>query len=39
MDDSYTHQYSHGIDGLGYAYSDIYTKGNIKILDKSVLGL
>lgn len=39
MDDSYTHQYSHGIDGLGYAYSDIYTKGNIRVLDKSVLGL
>lgn len=39
VDDSYTHQYSHGIDGLGYAYSDIYTKGNIKLIDKSVLGL
>lgn len=39
MEDSYTHQYSHGIDGLGYAYSDIYTKGNIRVLDKSVLGL
>lgn len=39
IEDSYTHQYSHGIDGLGYAYSDIYTKGNIRVLDKSVLGL
>ena len=39
VDDSYTHQYSHGIDGLSYAYSDIYTKGNIKLMDKSVLGL
>lgn len=33
------HQYSHAIDGLGYAYSDIYTKSRLKSLDKSILGL
>ena len=30
-----THEYSHAIDGLGYAYSDIYTRGTIKVFDKS----
>ena len=39
QDDSYTHEYSHGIDGLRYAYSDIYTKSGLKTLDKAVLGL
>lgn len=34
-----THEFSHSIDGLGYAYSDIYTKGNLRTLDKSILGL
>lgn len=34
-----THEYSHGIDGLGYAYSDIYTKSKLRTIDKSVLGL
>ena len=34
-----THEYSHTIDGLGYAYSDIYTKSKLRTLDKSVLGL
>lgn len=34
-----THEFSHAIDGLGYAYSDIYTKGKLKTLDKSALGL
>lgn len=34
-----THEFSHAIDGLGYAYSDIYTRGKLKTLDKSVLGL
>lgn len=33
------HQYSHAIDGLGYAYSDIYTKSRLKSLDKSILEL
>lgn len=35
----YTHEWSHGIDGLGYAYSDIYTKSKLKTIDKSLLGL
>lgn len=34
-----THEYSHAIDGLGYAYSDIYANNKLKTLDKSVLGL
>lgn len=34
-----THEYSHAIDGLGYAYSDIYTKGKMRTINKSVLGL
>lgn len=38
-DNEYTHEYSHGIDGLGYAYSDIYSRGNITILDKGILGI
>lgn len=36
---SYTHEWSHTIDGLGYAYSDIYTKSKLRTLDKSILGL
>ena len=34
-----THEYSHAIDSLRYAYSDIYTKTKVKTLDKSLLGL
>lgn len=34
-----THEYSHSLDALGYAYSDIYTKSKLKTLDKSILGL
>ena len=34
-----THEFSHGIDGLGYAYSDIYTKSKLKSFDKALLGL
>lgn len=34
-----THEFSHSIDALGYAYSNIYTKSKIKSFDKSVLGL
>lgn len=30
-----THEYSHCIDGLGYAYSDIYTKGRVRTFDKT----
>lgn len=34
-----THEFSHAIDGLGYAYSDIYTKSKLKSFDKNLLGL
>ena len=34
-----THEYSHSIDSLKYAYSDIYTQTKLKTLDKSILGL
>ena len=37
--DTFTHQYSHSIDGLGYAYSDIYSRGKLKSFDKSLSGL
>lgn len=37
--DKMTHEWSHSIDALGYAYSDIYTKTNLRTLDKSILGL
>lgn len=33
------HRFSHAIDGLGYAYSDIYTNNRLKSYDKSLLGL
>ena len=32
-----THEYSHAIDGMRYAYSDIYTKTKVKTLSKSSL--
>lgn len=34
-----THEYSHAIDGLKYAYSDIYTNTKIKTMSKAALGL
>ncbi len=34
-----THEFSHAIDGLGYAYSDIYTMTKLRTLDKSILNL
>lgn len=34
-----THEFSHAIDGLGYAYSDIYTNNKLRTLNKGVLGL
>lgn len=34
-----THEWSHAIDGLGYAYSDIYTNNKLRTIDKSLLGL
>lgn len=39
VDDKYTHEWSHAIDALGYAYSDIYTKSKLRTLDKSILGI
>ena len=39
LKESFTHEYSHAIDGLGYAYSDIYTKSGLRTLNKGVLGL
>ena len=39
LKESYTHEFSHSIDGLGYSYSDIYAKGNLRTLSKSALGL
>lgn len=34
-----THEFSHSIDALGYAYSDIYTKSGLRTIDKNILGL
>lgn len=34
-----THQYSHAIDGLRYAYSNIYTNNKLRTIDKKVLGI
>ena len=34
-----THEFSHTIDALGYAYSNIYTKNKLRTMEKSVLGL
>lgn len=34
-----THEWSHAIDALRYAYSDIYQSNRMQVLDKSVLGL
>lgn len=39
VDGKYTHEYSHAIDGLGYSYSNLYTRGRLRTLDKSILGL
>lgn len=39
LKESFTHEFSHAIDGLGYAYSDIYTKSGLRTMDKAVLGL
>lgn len=38
-EDTYTHEFSHSIDAIGYAYSDLYAKGKLRTLDKSILGL
>lgn len=37
--DDTTHEWSHGIDALRYAVSDIYTKSKLKSFNKSILGL
>lgn len=34
-----THEYSHAIDGLKYAYSDIYTQTKLKTMSKMALSL
>jgi phage terminase large subunit len=34
-----THEYSHAIDALRYAYSDIYTNTKLKTINKSILNL
>ena len=34
-----THEYSHTIDALGYAYSDIYRANKLQTIEKSALGL
>lgn len=34
-----THEFSHAIDALRYAYSDIYTNTKLKTLGKSALGI
>ena len=34
-----THEYSHAIDALRYAYSDIYTRTEIKTMSKELFGL
>ena len=39
VEGKYTHEYSHAIDGLGYAYSDIYTNNKMTTISKSLLGL
>jgi len=41
--DKYTekmdHEFSHAVDGLRYAYSDIYTNRKLKTFDKKLLGI
>lgn len=39
IEGKYTHEWSHAIDGLGYAYSDIYTRSKLRTISKDVLGL
>ena len=39
VDGKYTHEFSHAIDALRYAYSDIYTNKKLKTFDISKLGL
>lgn len=39
IDDKYTHEFSHSIDALGYAYSDIYTRSRLRTMSKGALGI
>lgn len=39
VEDKYTHEWSHAIDGLRYAYSDIYMGKTLKTFDKKLLGI
>lgn len=39
VEDKYTHEFSHAIDGLGYAYSNIYSGTKLRTLDKTILGI
>lgn len=39
VDNKYTHEFSHSIDALGYAYSDLYTGSRLSTFDKSLLGI
>ena len=34
-----THEFSHALDALGYAFSDIYAQHRLRTMDKSLLGL
>lgn len=35
-----THEFSHAVDAISYAFSDIYSRGNkIRVLDKAILGV
>lgn len=34
-----THEFSHAIDALRYAYSDIYNNSKAKVMNKNILGL
>jgi len=37
--DKMTHEFSHAIDGLRYAYSDIYSNKKLRTFDKKLLGI
>lgn len=39
LTENMTHEFSHAIDGLRYAYSDIYTNKQLKTINKALLGL
>lgn len=39
LTDKTTHEFSHSIDALGYAYSDIYTNNKLRSFDKKLLSI